>query len=80
MLWFFIKKTGGLYQNVAYIEKFYIIIEEVDKMSNNENIKQKENTDISVAELANNQRQKQIETEANKLIEENFNALTELSK
>ena len=49
-------------------------------MSNNENIKQKENTDISVAELANNQRQKQIETEANKLIEENFNALTELSK
>ena len=49
-------------------------------MSNNENIKQKEKTDISVAELTNNQRQKWIENEANKLIEENFNAITELSK
>ena len=49
-------------------------------MSDNKNIRQKENTDISVAELTNNQRQKQKETEANKLIEENFNVFTELSK
>lgn len=61
-------------------KKSYIIFEEVRKMSNNENINQKENTDISIVEATDNQRQKWIANEANKLIEENFNALTELSK